>query len=101
MLPRVVREVDIERDAPNALAPDARLVDAGLLVGRISGMLNMIDIYTKGVLTVIAIALCLLVAQNAASIQAPLLRPQKVQICDDHTCLMLTPLRRQASTGDR
>ena len=60
------------------------------------------DLYAKAVLTVIAGALCLLVVQNAIpASRAQADGIQKVQICDDHSCLRLSPLRRQASMGDR
>jgi hypothetical protein len=61
-----------------------------------------LDAYTKGVLTVIAVALCTLVMQNAIpKLNAQDHPLQRVQICDDHDCLLLSPLRRKASTGDR
>jgi hypothetical protein len=60
------------------------------------------DIYTKSTLTVIAVALCLLVTQNfisGSSAQNNSL--QKVQICDAHQCLFLSPIRKEASTGNK
>jgi hypothetical protein len=60
------------------------------------------DIYTKAVLTVIALGLLLLNIQS-------LVRPsfaqidrseiQKVQICDGYSCLSLSPRRNTSSTG--
>jgi hypothetical protein len=58
------------------------------------------DAYTKGVLTVIAAALCALVAQNAIlqskAESGPL---QKVQICDEHDCVRLSPIRKHSTVG--
>jgi len=48
------------------------------------------DAYTKGVVTVIAAALCALVVQNAIQqSRAENGQLQKVQICDDQHCLHL------------
>jgi hypothetical protein len=60
-----------------------------------------LDVYTKGVLTVIAAALCALVIQNAIRESKAQGALQKVEICDDHDCLGLTTIRKRASTGDR
>ena len=53
----------------------------------------MIDRYTKAVLTVIAVCLCLITAQNfnfIPSAEASGHEPMKVQICDwSHNCLHL------------
>jgi hypothetical protein len=59
-----------------------------------------VDAYTKGALTVIAVALCALVIQNVTmqskAQDGPL---QKVQICDDHDCLRLSLIRKRTSLG--
>ena len=59
-----------------------------------------VDAYTKSALTVIAVALCALVMQNVTmqskAQDGPL---QKVQICDDHDCLRLSPIRKHSSVG--
>jgi hypothetical protein len=58
------------------------------------------DAYTKAVLTIIAGALCALVAQNAVRQSKADDHPlQKVQICDEHDCLRLSPLRKRTSFG--
>jgi hypothetical protein len=58
------------------------------------------DAYTKGVLTVIAAALCALVIQNAIQqSKAESGQLQKVQICDDHDCLRLSPIRKYSSAS--
>jgi hypothetical protein len=58
------------------------------------------DVYTKGVLTAIAAALCALVAQNATpQSKAENYQLQKVQICDDHDCLRLSPIRKHSTVG--
>jgi hypothetical protein len=61
----------------------------------------MVDRYTKAVLTVIAVALLMLVAQNAirtASAQGD--QVQKVQVCDTRNCADLEPLvERFGTTG--
>jgi hypothetical protein len=60
------------------------------------------DAYTKGVLTVIAIALCVLAIQNAAlQSKAQDVHLQKVQIRDDNNCLNLSPVRQRTSAGVR
>ena len=56
------------------------------------------DPYTKGVVTVIAAALCALVVQNAIQQSKAENGPlQKVQICDDQHCL--TKSDRQVLLG--
>ena len=58
------------------------------------------DVYTKSVLTVIAAALCALVAQNAIpQSKAESGQLQKVQICDDHDCVRLSPIRKRSPVG--
>jgi hypothetical protein len=58
------------------------------------------DVYTKGVATVIAAALCALVAQNAIQQSKAQNGPlQKVQLCDDQHCLSLTPIRKYSSAN--
>jgi hypothetical protein len=60
------------------------------------------DAYTKCALTAIAVALYALMIQNGILKSKAQDNPtQKVQICDDHDCLRLSPLRKRASTGDR
>lgn len=50
----------------------------------------MIDRYTKSVLTVIAVALCVLAIQNAIRPSpAQFGAPQKVQLCDEANCIGL------------
>jgi hypothetical protein len=50
----------------------------------------MVDHYTKTVLSIIAAALLVLVAQNAVQpSRAQLSTPQKVQICDPVNCASL------------
>jgi hypothetical protein len=56
------------------------------------------DLYSKGVVTVIAAALCALVVQNAIQqSKAENGEPQKVQICDDQHCLSLRPIGKYTS----
>jgi hypothetical protein len=60
------------------------------------------DIYTKAVLTVIAVGLLQLNIQILVRPSVAQINPseiQKVQICDDHSCLSLSPMRRTSSTG--
>lgn len=58
------------------------------------------DAYTKGVLTVIAAALCALVVQNAIQqSKAENGQLQKVQICDDQHCLRLSPIGKYSSAN--
>jgi hypothetical protein len=58
------------------------------------------DAYTKGVITVIAAALCALVVQNAIQqSKVENAQLQKVQICDDQHCLSLSPLRKYSSAN--
>jgi len=58
------------------------------------------DAYTKGVVTVIAGALCVLVVQNAIQqSKAENAQLQKVQICDDQHCLSLSPIRKYSSAN--
>jgi len=53
----------------------------------------MLDRYSKAVLTVIALALVALVAQNAVrSSVAETTDVQKVQICDGQNCARLSPI---------
>ena len=60
------------------------------------------DVYTKIVLTVIAAALVAHVIQNSVdSATAQVAGVQKVQICDEHSCLRLNPVRNVASTGQK
>ena len=62
----------------------------------------MADAYTKCVLTVIAVALCVLAAQGFIAAHAQTNSVQRVQICDENSkCLFLSPIRQRASTGDR
>jgi hypothetical protein len=59
------------------------------------------DAYVKVILTVIAVALCALVTQNAIrEAKAQNRDLQKVQICDDSDCLRLSPLRKRTSGGE-
>ncbi len=56
----------------------------------------MVDRYTKAVLTVIAVALLALAAENAirpAAAQSDQI--QKVQICDTQNCASLSPVETQ------
>lgn len=56
------------------------------------------DPYTKGVVTVIAAALCALVVQNAIQqSRAENGQPQKVQICDGERCLSLRSVGKYSS----
>jgi hypothetical protein len=56
------------------------------------------DAYTKGVVTVIAAALCALVVQNAIQqSRAENGQLQKVQICDDQHCLHLKAIGKYSS----
>jgi hypothetical protein len=56
------------------------------------------DPYTKGVVTVIAAALCALVVQNAIQqSRAENGQLQKVQICDDQHCLSLSRIGKYSS----
>jgi hypothetical protein len=61
------------------------------------------DAYAKGVLTVIAIALCILAAQGfVTGSKAQIGAIQKVQICDfSDKCLLLDAVRKEASGGNR
>jgi hypothetical protein len=60
------------------------------------------DTYTKFVLTIIAVALCVLVVQNVtARSNAQDAQLQRVQICDEGNCLNLAPLRKRTSRGER
>jgi hypothetical protein len=58
--------------------------------------------YTQCALTIIAIALCALVAQNAITSSKSQDRPlQKVQLCDAiDNCLQFSPVRKHASAGN-
>jgi hypothetical protein len=59
------------------------------------------DAYTKGILTIIAIALCALAIENAIpKSRAQDNSVQKVQICDDaNHCLRLDPIRNRSPVG--
>ena len=52
----------------------------------------MVDRYTKGALTAIALSLSIIAVQNAVGTSAAQQTPMKVQICDDFFhCVQLTP----------
>lgn len=55
--------------------------------------------YTKIVLTVIATALSALAAQNAITLSRAEGQAAKVQICDEHACLRLSPIRKHSTVG--
>ena len=58
----------------------------------------MVDRYTKGALTAIALSLSSIAVQNAVGTSAAQQTPMKVQICDDLLhCVQLTPVAH----GDR
>jgi len=58
------------------------------------------DAYTKGILTIIAIALCALVIENAIPKSRAQDNPlQKVQICDEAECLRLSIIREHSTVG--
>jgi hypothetical protein len=62
----------------------------------------IVDRYTRFVLTVIALALCVIAAQNFIGVSnAQFSAPQKVQICDTDQCLSLSPVRQKTSAGIR
>jgi hypothetical protein len=53
----------------------------------------MVDRYTKGALTAIALSLSIIAVQNAVGMSAAQQTPMKVQICDDlFQCVQLTPV---------
>jgi hypothetical protein len=53
----------------------------------------VVDRYTKGALTAIAISLWIVAIQNAVGTSAAQQTPMKVQICDDLLhCVQLTPV---------
>ncbi len=59
----------------------------------------MTDSYTRGILTVIAAALVVLVFQNAVGrVNAQSDRLQKVQLCDESGCVGVTPYTVKVGT---
>ena len=53
----------------------------------------MVDRYTKGALTAIALSLSIIAVQNAVGTSAAQQTPMKFQICDDLLhCVQLTPV---------
>jgi hypothetical protein len=53
----------------------------------------VVDRYTKGALTAIALSLSIIAVQNAVGTSAAQQTPMKVQICDDLlNCVQLTPV---------
>jgi hypothetical protein len=68
----------------------------------------MVDRYTKGILTIIAVALTIIAAQNVTRLSvAQLQAPLKVQLCDELShCMQLTAMtltenERRLRLGDR
>jgi len=54
---------------------------------------KVVDRYTKGALTAIALSLSIIAVQNAVGTSAAQQTPMKVQICDDLlNCVQLTPV---------
>ena len=54
---------------------------------------TVVDRYTKGALTAIALSLSIIAVQNAVGTSAAQQTPMKVQICDDLLhCVQLTPV---------
>ena len=54
---------------------------------------KVVDRYTKGALTAIALSLAIIAVQNAVGTSAAQQTPMKVQICDDLLhCVQLTPV---------
>src|SRR5215831_18508319 len=54
---------------------------------------KVVDRYTKGALTAIALSLSIIAVQNAVGTSAAQQTPMKVQICDDLLrCVQLTPV---------
>ena len=58
----------------------------------------MVDRYTRGALTAIALSLSIIAVQNAVGTSAAQQTPMKVQICDDLLhCVQLTPVAHDLS----
>lgn len=60
---------------------------------------NMVDMYTKSVLTIIATALVVLAANNVTRTALAQISFARVQVCDEQNCTRLVPIQQSGVQG--